>query len=102
MARAGICRGASGAGAGSTGLRGARCQKRIAAITGTPASAVHWSDASVWEGKSMRWKTGHGGHDPRHIDLIATFALLVLIVAACRFLTARSDAPSVTAFIVPS
>jgi hypothetical protein len=49
----------------------------------------------------MRWKIGHGDHDPRHIDLIAAFALLVLIVAACRFLSG-SDAPSTTAFIVPS
>jgi hypothetical protein len=50
----------------------------------------------------MRWKTGRGGHDPRHIDLIATFALLILIAAACRFLGGSSNAPSVTAFIVPS
>ena len=50
----------------------------------------------------MRWKNGHGGHDPRHIDLIATFALLILIVAACRFLSPGPDAPSTTAFIVPS
>jgi hypothetical protein len=49
----------------------------------------------------MRWKTGHHQHDPRHIDLIAVFALLILIVAACRFLS-RSDPPSTTAFIVPS
>ena len=35
----------------------------------------------------MRWKIGHGGHDPRHIDLIAAFALLILIVAACHFLS---------------
>jgi hypothetical protein len=49
----------------------------------------------------MRWKTGHHGHDPRHIDLIAVFALLVLIVAACRFFE-RSDPQSTTAFIVPS
>ena len=49
----------------------------------------------------MRWKTGHHEHDPRHIDLIAVFALLILIVAACRFL-GRSDPPATTAFIVPS
>jgi hypothetical protein len=50
----------------------------------------------------MRRKIGHGGHDPRHIDLIATFALLILIVAACRFLSSRSETPATTAFIVPS
>jgi hypothetical protein len=50
----------------------------------------------------MRGKLGHGGHDPRQIDLIAVFALLILIVAACRFLGSSSDAPSTTAFIVPS
>ena len=50
----------------------------------------------------MRWKTGHREHDPRHIDLIAVFALLILIVAACRFLSRNSDPPSTTAFIVPS
>jgi hypothetical protein len=50
----------------------------------------------------MRWKIGHGGHDPRHIDLIAVFALLILIVAACRFLAAGSAAPPTTALIVPS
>jgi hypothetical protein len=53
-------------------------------------------------GPIMRWKTGHHEHDPRHIDLIAVFALLILIVAACRFLTSNSTAPSTTAFIVPS
>ena len=50
----------------------------------------------------MRWKISHGGHDPRHIDLVATFALLILIVAACRYLSAGSDPPSATAFIVPN
>jgi hypothetical protein len=49
----------------------------------------------------MRWKTGHHEHDPRHIDLIAAFALLILILAACRFLS-HSDPPSATTFIVPS
>ena len=50
----------------------------------------------------MRWKFGHGGHDPRYIDLIAAFALLILIVAACRFFTGSSGSPTTTAFIVPS
>ena len=50
----------------------------------------------------MRWKTSHRDHDPRHVDLIAAFALLILIVAACRYLSSSSDTPSTTAFIVPS
>jgi hypothetical protein len=50
----------------------------------------------------MRWKISHRGHDPRQIDLIAIFALLILIVAACRFLGGGSEAPSTTAFIDPS
>jgi hypothetical protein len=49
----------------------------------------------------MRWKISHRGHDPRQIDLIAIFALLILIVAACRFF-GGSEAPSTTAFIDPS
>ena len=62
--------------------------------------------ALIWylrgEGKSMRWKISHRGHDPRQIDLIAIFALLILIVAACRFFGGGSEAPSTTAFIDPS
>ncbi len=50
----------------------------------------------------MRWKISHGGHDPRHIDLLAALVLVVLIVAACRFFAGYSDQPSNTAFIVPS
>jgi hypothetical protein len=50
----------------------------------------------------MRWKIGHGRHDPRHVDLIATFALLILIVAACHYFSGSPDTPSTTAFIVPS
>jgi hypothetical protein len=49
----------------------------------------------------MRWKIGHREHDPRHLDLVAVFALLILIVGACRFLS-RSDTPPTSAFIVPS
>jgi len=51
--------------------------------------------------KQCAGKTGHHGHDPRHIDLTAMFALLILIGAACRLLS-HSDPPSTTAFIVPS
>jgi hypothetical protein len=49
----------------------------------------------------MRWKIDHHGHDPRQIDLIAIFALVIVIIAACRFYNEPS-APSDTAFIVPS
>jgi hypothetical protein len=50
----------------------------------------------------MRWKISHRNHDPRHIDLIAAIALVIVIVAACRFLTGSSEAPTNTSFIVPS
>jgi hypothetical protein len=60
----------------------------------------------------MRWKIshrseghehhGHGGHDPRQIDLIAIVALLIVIIAAFRFYSSNTDAPSTSAFIVPS
>jgi hypothetical protein len=50
----------------------------------------------------MRWKISHRGHDPRQIDLIAVFVLLILIVAACRFFSLGSEAPSAAGFIVPS
>jgi len=50
----------------------------------------------------MRWKTGRGRHDARHLDLIATFALLIAIVGAWHFFSAPTPAPAATAFIVPS
>jgi hypothetical protein len=50
----------------------------------------------------MRWKTNHPEHDPRHVDLMAAFALLILIVAACRFYAGTPSAPATTAFIEPS
>ena len=50
----------------------------------------------------MRWKISHRGHDARHVDLVAVFALLIIIVAACRYLGASSEPPTTTAFIVPS
>jgi hypothetical protein len=51
----------------------------------------------------MRWKISHRGHDPRHIDLIAALALIIVIVAACRFFIGNAgvQAPPST-FIVPS
>jgi hypothetical protein len=50
----------------------------------------------------MRWKISHRGHDPRQVDLIAICALLILIVAACRYFGGSPQAPSSSAFIVPS
>ena len=50
----------------------------------------------------MRWKISHRDHDPRQIDLIAILALLILIVAACRFLSRGSDTANSAAFVVPS
>ncbi len=56
---------------------------------------------SPW--KISPWKPHHGGHhDPRQIDLIAAVALVIVIVAACRFLSVSHDPPSQAAFIVPS
>ena len=49
----------------------------------------------------MRWKS-HRSHDPRQVDLIAIFALLIVVIAACRFFDSRSDAPNNAAFVVPS
>jgi hypothetical protein len=49
----------------------------------------------------MRWKVSRHGHDPRQIDLIAVFTLLILIVTACRFFSETPNVPT-TAFIEPS
>ena len=50
----------------------------------------------------MRWKISHGGHDPRQLDLIAALALVIVIVAVCRFVEGNPDKPSPSALIVPS
>jgi hypothetical protein len=60
----------------------------------------------------MRWKISHGdhdhrghdhrGHDPRQLDLIAIFALLLIIIAAFRLYGGSPEPPSTAAFIVPS
>ena len=50
----------------------------------------------------MRWKISHGGHDRRRLDLLAALALVIVIVAACRFLSNHPEAPNTAAFIVPS
>jgi hypothetical protein len=54
------------------------------------------------EEATMRWKISHHGHDPRQIDLLAVIALVVIIVAAWRYLEGGSEPPNTTAFIVPS
>jgi len=50
----------------------------------------------------LRWKISHRGHDPRHIDLLAALALVIVIIAAWRFFESGSDTPKPAAFIVPS
>lgn len=52
----------------------------------------------------MRWKLHHDhhGHDPRQIDLVAILALLIIIVAACKFFSTPESKPSAATFIVPS
>ena len=50
----------------------------------------------------MRWKISDHGHDPRHNDLLAILALLILIVAAWQYFGTHSEPPSKAAFIVPS
>jgi hypothetical protein len=50
----------------------------------------------------MRWRISPHGHDPRQLDLVAVFALLILIVAAWRFFNTSPEPPNTTAFIVPS
>jgi hypothetical protein len=52
--------------------------------------------------KISPWKISHGSHDPRHLDLIAALALVIVIVAACRYLSGGHEPPSTAAFIVPS
>ena len=50
----------------------------------------------------MRWKIRHPHHDERHIDLLAVFALLLIVVAACELLSGTANVPTATGFIVPS
>ncbi len=55
----------------------------------------------------MRWKISHhhhshGGHDPRQIDLIAIFALLIVIITAFRVYSANPQPPSTASFVTPS
>jgi hypothetical protein len=51
----------------------------------------------------MRWRISPHGHDPRQIDLVAIFALLILIGAAFEYLGRTQTPPtSTTAFIESS
>jgi hypothetical protein len=50
----------------------------------------------------MRWRISHHGHDPRQIDLIAIFVLLILIVTAYRFFSETPKTTSTAVFVEPS
>jgi hypothetical protein len=51
----------------------------------------------------MRLRKRPTGHDPRQIDLLAILALLVIAIAAWRYLEdSTALPPSTTAYIVPS
>jgi hypothetical protein len=73
-----------------------------AQVPGTAAPQAYWFDTLLEGQKQCAGKISPRGHDPRQIDLIAILALLILIVAACRFFSSSSDTPSTTVFIVPS
>ena len=54
----------------------------------------------------MRWKISPKisptGHDPRQIDLVAIFALLILIAAAFEYFGQSPQVTSTAAFVDPS
>ena len=50
----------------------------------------------------MRWKISHHGHDVRQIDLLAMLVLVIVIIAAWRYLSSVPDPQSTAAFIEPS
>lgn len=50
----------------------------------------------------MRWKISRHSHDSRQIDLLTVLALLIVILAACRYDGHRTEPPTTTALIVPS
>ena len=49
----------------------------------------------------MRWKISPHGHDARQIDLLAVFALVILIVSALLYFD-HSPQSTTASFIVPS
>jgi hypothetical protein len=80
---------------------------RIAAARGTAACYTYWFGTSAGRPTTMRWKISHqdhhhGGHDPRQIDLIAIFALLIVIITVFRFYSANPEPPSTASFVDPS
>ena len=50
----------------------------------------------------MRWKIQPGGHDPRQIDLLAVFALLIIIVAIGHYLSEPAKTRVTSGFLEPS
>ncbi len=51
----------------------------------------------------MRWHFSSHGHDPRLIDLVATVALIIAVVAGCEYLkTSTQVQPSASTLIEPS
>jgi hypothetical protein len=50
----------------------------------------------------MRWKISHHCHDPRHIDLLAALALLIVIIVAWQYFDANPKPQNAAAFIEPS
>src|SRR5215470_1796888 len=94
-APAGICRGATPAGAASTHrlLGSSRFRRNHSfgdRVDVTPRR----------EETTMRWNTSH--HDPRLVDLLAIVVIAVAIASAWFYFADRPDAISTAAFIVPS
>jgi hypothetical protein len=73
-------------------------------LPGTAALPVALMQSFLMGGNDMRFrKISRTGHDPRQIDLLAVLALLVIIIAAWRYLDdSTALPPSTTAYIVPS
>jgi hypothetical protein len=50
----------------------------------------------------MRWKIQPSGHDPRQIDLVAVFAMLIVIIAVGLYLDGPRKTHITSSFIEPS
>jgi hypothetical protein len=50
----------------------------------------------------MRWKLRPSGHDPRHIDLLAAVAILIVIIAVGHFLSEPAKRRGTSSFFEPS
>jgi hypothetical protein len=50
----------------------------------------------------MRWKLQPSGHDPRHIDLLAAVAILIVIIAVGHFLSEPAKRRGTSSFFEPS